>query len=180
MTDQPIPTQPESINPSTESTAAPPPEPTINSPEVEAFFSLIAEAEGGSEFAMARLRQMLDSDPRLTQALGDLTGQLRLKLVRQIAGEELIRREAVETNLSNMMARVEADHLQNVPQRIKSLLITGLSLAWLELHLTEMQVSINRSRRMVQRFWADQLKQSQRRYMSALTHVIESSQAYAA
>jgi hypothetical protein len=148
--------------------------------DIQGFFDLVAEAEQGNEFALQRVRQMMDTDVRLKTALGDLTAQLRLKLIRQVSGDELVRREAVESNLNDLLKRVEAENLQDVPSTIKELLLTALCLSWLELHLTEVQYSIHRHRRMVQRFWGDQLKASQRRYMAALNNVIEAGQRYAA
>ena len=98
------------------------------SPTREDFESLVKKANGGNKAALVELRRVLDDNPHIWRAVGNLGLHARMALARSVAGGD----ELVYDSLMRYAYELETELLGPSPTPLERLVVQRIVACWLE------------------------------------------------
>lgn len=103
---------------------------------------LVRRAQAGDQSVLPQLRQLLEEQPMLWQAAGDLARQAEIQLVELAAGPDLLLREALPRQLAELRQQLA----EAADGKLHHLLVERVVLCWLELHHLDLLITQLRAR----------------------------------
>ncbi len=112
--------------------AAPPP------PDVAKLLrKLVARANAGEKWAIARLKGVLDDNPRFANRVGDLTRIAESSWITLVAGTDQLAIEGTKRKLADLKQELKGSH----PTPLEALLVDQVAVAWLSAQHAEIQAA---------------------------------------
>ncbi len=125
----------------------------------------LKRASRGDRSVLPALRRLLDQGPELWQHVGDLGRLARTSWVKLVAGDNLLRREA----LTRQVAALESELAGPSPSVLERLLAERIVVCWLELNCLDPALSGKRGVPLRQAEFYDRRRdRAHRRYLSAI------------
>lgn len=140
-----------------------------NSPHVltaERLKPLLQRADNGDETVVPELRAALKEVPQLAGAMGgNLAEEAERALVKAIAGKDLIYREGVYQQMSNLRLELSGPN----PMPLERLLVERVVLCWLHAYHADCQYAYAKSVTLEHgEYLQRQQDRAQRRYLAAI------------
>jgi hypothetical protein len=98
-------------------------------PSQEEFNRIVSKANAGDAAALKRLRTLLDSHPEIWQQIGDLGKHAEAALIKLVAKDNVLAREAILKQLAEMRANLCSPRCT----KLEEVLIDRFVLTWLQL-----------------------------------------------
>ncbi len=140
---------------------------TVDEAAVARVNALLPGANDGDRCALAELREVLDSNPELWKALGDLAAVSEQTLVRALSGANTVQRDAVLRRVRALRRELTGP----APTPLERLLVDRVALGWLGLTAVEgayhraLKGGLDRSD---DEFHQKRVERAQRRYLAAI------------
>lgn len=95
---------------------------------------LVRLANAGNADALAKLRQVLDDNPQIWQAVGDLADHAELTLIRVIAGSNMLTFESLRRKTAELRQEIGGEQ----PTPLAKLAASRVIVTWLEVQHLDM------------------------------------------
>jgi len=129
---------------------------------------LVATANAGDESALGRLRQILDSNPTVWRAVGDLGEIAKTMLIAAISGNDNLLIES----LRRQVAEMEQALLDPNASPVEKLAAERVVIAWLQMRQSDIRSARPEGHSVGWAgFWIRAQAQAARRYESAIRHL---------
>jgi hypothetical protein len=96
--------------------------------EKDVLAQLLKRAEAGDRGALPELRRVLDGDPELWRAYGDLAAHAEVSLAMLAAGPNLLMAESLKRKLAELKAELGGES----PSPLERLLVERVTATWLQ------------------------------------------------
>jgi hypothetical protein len=126
---------------------------------------LVSRCEAGDTSALPELQLLLDREPDVCQAMGDLPNYLIERFLTLMAGKHEARKECVRRRLAQMRVELEGAN----PTPVERLLAERAVVTWLQLHHAELVCSASDEASLRHRGFLEKRAESiSRRYLRSL------------
>ena len=141
--------------------------------EASPLLALIKNVNAGDKSALVQLRKYLGASRAAAMCLGgDLSWEARVHLVRQLTGEDLVMREAIFQELTNLHDELRGENKN--PVGLERLLIENVVGTWLHFHRLELlYASQRKSNFHTDSFYQKELSAAHSRYLAAMRTLID-------
>jgi len=130
----------------------------------EEFGQLRKQADAGDTDAQAKLRNLMDTQPSLLKALGDVAPHAEMNMVRILAGESWSIAEAVRLEMAQLRQQlISAD-----PTSLEELAVRRVVACWLHLQVAESKCG----EAVMDKRWLRWHDQAQRHYHAAVKSLV--------
>lgn len=134
----------------------------------EVLAKLVETANSGDKAAMSRLRQILDHNPEIWRAMGDLGAIARTSLVGAIAGNDRLLMESLQRKAADMQQTLVGPNATP----LEKLAAERVVIVWLQLQQADLRCAHpDASSIGWAGFWSAVQERAQRRYESAIRHL---------
>lgn len=131
---------------------------------IDLLRKLVARANAGEQWAIQRLRAVLDDNPSFWRRAGDLTAVAEQAWIGLVAGSDLLAIECTKRKLAELKEELQGPN----PTPMESLLVDTIAVAWLGSQHAEIQASAPTTGSLEQASWKlKRAESSQRRLLTA-------------
>jgi hypothetical protein len=102
------------------------------------FRELVARANTGDDAAIKRLRTVLDSNPDIWRAAGDLAGKAEQLMINLLAGNSELARESIRRKLNDMRTELAG----TAPGPLERLAVERVVMCWLQLQHLDIVMAV--------------------------------------
>jgi hypothetical protein len=133
------------------------------------FDDLAARAAAGCEEALEVLRHTLLANPAVYRLLGNLAQHAQRALIRLVAGDSAVTREAAQFQANEL----RQDLLRDGDSPLERLVVDQVVTTWLDVYIQQLGLSQPHAKEGLRHRWEKQLDRAQKRHLAAVAALSE-------